>query len=84
MNKQDDMSSDEVLQLIKQGEGELIEWKDSRILNNPIKLARSMAALANHKGGLILIGVKDDGTIEGMEYEKGHEEYIMNVAAEKL
>ncbi len=80
---EDEMGPDDVLLLIKQGEGELVEWKDSRILTNPAKLARSMTALANHKGGLILIGVKDDGTIEGMEYKKGHEEYIMNVAAEK-
>jgi len=77
-----EINSDEVLQLIKQGESELVEWKDSRILNNPLKLAKSMVAMANHKGGLILIGVKDDGTIEGMKYKKGHEEHIMNIAAE--
>jgi hypothetical protein len=80
---EDEIGPDDVLLLIKQGEGELIEWKDSRILTSPAKLARSMVAMANHKGGLILIGVKDDGTIEGMEYKKGHEEYIMNVATEK-
>jgi hypothetical protein len=71
-----------ILNLINEGEGELVEWKDSRILNNSFKLARSMSAMANLKGGLILIGVKDDGTIEGMKYEKGHEEFIMNIASE--
>lgn len=42
-----------------------------------------MSALSNQKGGFILIGVKDDGTIEGLKFQKQHEELIMNIASEK-
>jgi uncharacterized membrane protein len=41
-----------------------------------------MSALQNAKGGLILVGVRDDGTIEGLRFQKQHEEYIMNIASE--
>lgn len=77
------MDSDEIYKLTRQGEGERLEWKDSRTLKDPFKLAKSMTAIANQKGGLILIGVKDDGTIEGMKGKKGHEEHITNIATER-
>lgn len=76
-------TSTDVLRLIEQGEGTKLEWKDSRILDNPIKLAKSMTAIANQEGGIILIGVKDNGTIEGMKAKKGHQEHIMNVATDR-
>jgi hypothetical protein len=83
MYRHADLDYDGILNLIKEGEGELLEWKDSRIFDNSFRFARSMSAMANLKGGLILIGVKDDGTVEGIKYEKGHEELIMNIASEK-
>jgi hypothetical protein len=82
LNESEKTNSDKVLALIKQGEGELIEWKDSRILKDAFKLARSISALSNQKGGFVLIGVKDDGIIEGLKFKKEHEEHIMNIASE--
>jgi hypothetical protein len=81
--KSEKINLSEILKIIGQGEGELVEFKDSRILADPFKLARSMSALSNQKGGFILIGVKDDGTIEGLKFQKEHEERIMNIASEK-
>ena len=69
-----------VRRLIKQGEGTRLEWKDSRILENPFKLARSLVAIANSKGGTILIGVRNDGSIEAFVGKKEHEEHIMNIS----
>ncbi len=77
------MDSDGILDLVKQGEGERLEWKDIRVLKDPFKLAKSITAIANQKGGLIFIGVKDDGTIEGMKNKKEHEEHIMNIASDR-
>jgi len=77
------ITPNDVLRLVEQGEGTKLEWKDSRILDNPFKLAKSMTAMANQEGGIILIGVKDDGTIEGMKAKKGHQEHIMNVATDR-
>lgn len=71
-----------IFNLIKQGEGEKLEWKDSKILSDPFKFSKSMAALANQKGGIILIGVRDDGVLENMKKKKGHEEHIMNIAVQ--
>lgn len=49
------ITSNDILRLIEQGEGTKLEWKDSRVLDNPFKLAKSMTAMANQDGGIILI-----------------------------
>ena len=59
------------------------KFKTSSILSNTTELAIQLTAFANADGGKILIGVNDDGTIEGMNAHKGHQEHIMNVAADK-
>ena len=73
----------ELLELLKQDEGPNLEFKDSRILFDSFKLARILTAFANAEGGILLVGIKDDKTIEGMKAKKGHEEHIMNIASDK-
>lgn len=75
------MVVDKIRELIKQGEGQTIEFKDHHILGDSSRLARLMTAFANAEGGMILIGVRDTGDIEGMTAKKEHEEYVMNVAS---
>lgn len=70
-------------ELIKKGESPTVDFKRRDILSNPIKIATLMTAFANSSGGRILIGVCDDGSIEGMTAEKGHEELVMNVARDR-
>lgn len=72
-----------VQELIKQGEGLTIDFKDSLILRNPLKLAKTMVAFANAKGGMILIGVTNKGKIEGMTAKSEDQDYIMNVASDR-
>lgn len=50
------------------GEGLTVEFK--RQFTSPDKIAKEMIALANTKGGVILFGVDDDGTVVGVESEK--------------
>ncbi len=75
---------------IEQGEGLTIDFKNSGILSHVDGLARAMTAFANNKyicephGGKLLIGVTDNGLIEGVNYDKQHEETIMNVARDKI
>jgi predicted HTH transcriptional regulator len=60
--------------LIEQGEGPHTEFK--RKISSPRKIARSMLSFANSRGGIILFGVDDDGTIVGVESEKTEVELI--------
>lgn len=67
-------------EFITKGENQKVEFKKSDILRNNVELAKQMTAFANTNGGTILIGVCDDGTIEGMRAKKEHENHIMNIA----
>lgn len=60
--------------LIDEGEGFSVEFK--RRISSPEKIARTMISFANTKGGTILFGVDDDGSIVGVESEKSEMEMI--------
>jgi predicted HTH transcriptional regulator len=63
-----------VNRLIEEGEGFEIEFK--RKVSTPEKIARTLIAFANTKGGHILFGVDDDGSIVGVESEKSEVDLI--------
>lgn len=62
---------------LRKGEGEAIEFKQT--LNSEYKIAKTICALANTKGGVILVGVKDDKNISGVDPEE--EKHILVKAA---
>jgi predicted HTH transcriptional regulator len=64
----------DINRLIEQGEGFEIEFK--RKVSTPEKIARALIAFANTKGGYILFGVDDDGSIVGVESEKSEVDLI--------
>jgi len=68
------MDYKDVLRLIEEGEGFEIEFK--RKVSTPEKIARALIAFANTKGGHILFGVDDDGSIIGVESEKSEVDLI--------
>ncbi len=68
------MDYKDVLRLIEDGEGYEIEFK--RKVSTPEKIARALIAFANTKGGHILFGVDDDGSIIGVESEKSEVDLI--------
>lgn len=57
-----------VKELIEEGEGFELEFK--RKVSSPEKIARTLCAFANTRGGIILFGVDDDGSLVGVESEK--------------
>jgi hypothetical protein len=73
----------ELMELLEQDESLTLEFKDSGILSDSFKLAKTMTAFANAEGGRLLIGIKDDKNIEGMTARRGHEEHIMNIASDR-
>lgn len=48
--------------LISKGEGVDLDFKQE--IQNPRKIAKSMVSFANTQGGILLIGVRDNGSIE--------------------
>lgn len=71
--------SKHVINLIKQGEHQTLDFKHS--ITDSKKIARSLVAFANTDGGTLLIGVKDNGSIVGIDSE---EEYYMVEAAAQM
>ena len=67
--------------MVGQGEGFEIEFK--RRISSPEKIARTIISFANTKGGTILFGVDDDGSIVGVESEKSEVELI-EIAGKEL
>ncbi len=64
----------DINRLIEEGEGFEVEFK--RKVSTPEKIARALIAFANTKGGHILFGVDDDGSIVGVESEKSEVDLI--------
>ncbi len=67
-----------VKKLIFEGEGVTLDFK--KTITSWEKIARTMVAFANNKGGRLLIGVDDDGTIRGVKSED-EERYMITKAA---
>lgn len=67
-----------ILSLIAQGEHEHQDFKYQ--ISDARKIARSISAFANHSGGCLLIGVKDNGSIAGVSSDE--EMYMIEQAAQ--
>lgn len=58
-----------VRQLLGQGEGLTVEFKEART-ELPRSLFETICAFLNREGGTILLGVRDDGTVTGIDADK--------------
>jgi predicted HTH transcriptional regulator len=63
---------------IFEGEGVSLDFK--KTISSCEKIARTMVSFANNKGGRLLIGVADDGSIKGVKSED-EERYMITRAA---
>ncbi len=68
-----------ITELISQGEHQQLDFKFE--VSDSKKIARTLSAFANTDGGILLIGVKDNGNIAGIRSE---EEYYMIEAAAQM
>jgi hypothetical protein len=71
----------ELRKLVGQGEGLTLEFK--RKASFPDKIVREMIALANTKGGVLLVGINDDGTIPGLKHPED-DAYVIREALKKI
>ncbi|HEX29463.1 TPA: transcriptional regulator [Candidatus Poribacteria bacterium] len=60
------MTQEELEKLLQEGESEVVEFKEN--LDN--EALETISAFANTKGGMLLIGVRDDGTVKGITLGK--------------
>ena len=75
------MTLQEVKILASQGEGLTLEFKKKAAF--PDKIVRELIALANTEGGVLLLGVDDDGTVSGQRYIE-EEVFVMQKAIKEL
>ncbi|MCE2502693.1 MAG: ATP-binding protein [Chlorobi bacterium] len=73
------LSVQKIREIIEIGENNGVEFK--RRFSDFEKIAKEMIAFTNTRGGRILIGVDDDGTIVGVDSEK-HEIELVTTAGE--
>lgn len=66
--------------LVRQGEGLHLEFKLKA--NHPEKILKEFVAFANSEGGILLVGVNDDKTIEGLKFPI-EDEYILTKAVQE-
>ncbi|MBE7177508.1 MAG: putative DNA binding domain-containing protein [Mucilaginibacter polytrichastri] len=67
-----------IRRMILEGEGTCVDFK--KTITSCEKIAKTLVAFANNKGGRLLIGVLDDGTIKGVKSEE-EEKYMITRAA---
>ena len=77
------MTRSDLRRRIANGENSGVEFKRDDL--RPRTLAKELVAFANFDGGQVLLGVDDDGSVEGLRRDPGEtEEWVMNVARDKI
>ena len=75
------MTHTELLEIIRNGENSGVEFKRDVIENHD--LAKELVAFSNLAGGIVLLGIEDDGTISGITRLK-LEEWVMTACRDKI
>ncbi len=71
----------ELLEIITNGENSGVEFKRDDLQNHA--LARELVAFSNFEGGMVLLGVEDDGSIAGLTRDQ-LEEWVMTACRDKI
>ena len=77
------VSEEEFKQLISSEEGITIDFKNSDILGDTFKVAKTLTAFSNTIGGFLLIGVNDDKSIEGLTYSDNTIQQLVSISRDK-
>ena len=69
------MVFDDIKELVKKGESETLEFKETT--GSKREVAKTVCAMLNNRGGIIVIGVRSDGVISGQKMGKGTIEKVV-------
>ncbi len=73
---------EKVSHLLQQGENNAVEFKSRK--THVDSVAREVTAFANSGGGVILLGVDDDGSVEGLDDSCNWEERVANITRHNI
>lgn len=73
------LDNQDLQRLIERGEGDELDFKHS--ITSAFKIAIAITAFANRRGGMLLVGVKDNGKIAKINVEE--EIYMLEAALDK-
>ena len=77
------MNVTELADLLRNGENDAVEFKRDDVRME--RIAEAIAALLNHGGGYILLGVEDDGSVSGLTREpRAAGEWVMQAARDHV
>lgn len=71
----------ELLEILRNGENSSIEFKRDDIQNH--EFTKELVAFSNLEGGMVLLGVEDDGSVSGTVRDN-LEEWVMNACRDKI
>jgi len=71
----------ELLEILANGENSGVEFKRDDLQNHA--LAKELVAFSNFEGGIVLLGVEDDGTVSGLA-RVNLEEWVMTACRDKI
>ena len=71
----------ELLEIVANGESSGVEFKRDVLQNH--ELAKELVAFSNLEGGMVVLGVDDDGTIAGLTRDR-LEEWVMTACRDKI
>ena len=71
----------ELLEIIENGENSGVEFKRDVLQNHG--LAKELVAFSNFEGGMVLLGVDDDGSVAGLTRDR-LEEWVMTACRDKI
>ena len=75
------MTRTELKEILRNGENSNVEFKRDELENH--RLAREIVAFLNFEGGMVILGVEDDGSVSGITRD-GLEEWVMNTCRDKI
>jgi ATP-dependent DNA helicase RecG len=75
------LSKHDLLEIIRNGENSVVEFKRDDITHD--KLAKELVAFSNFEGGMVILGVEDDGKISGITRHK-LEEWVVTTCRDKI